>query len=166
MFLTLFFFEGHYSSELAEFASTRIPRLVAEQFDPTARDADISQAISQIFQDFDSSLIEKVTKLFAPGEDWSDIHWTDRGNVHEVIGYGKQDPQFREGRLAVVGTTALIGIIDKQKRNIWVVSLGDSDAGGWDAAGIAGAEHDSMRTDAGREVGPDYHERPAQLPEC
>ncbi|KAJ7898389.1 phosphatase 2C-like domain-containing protein [Mycena leptocephala] len=108
-------FDGHYSSELAEFASTRIPRLVAEQFDPTARDADISQAISQIFQDFDSSLIEKVTKLFAPGEDWSDIHWTDRGNVHE-------------GRLAVIGTTALIGIINKQKRNIWVVSLGDSDA--------------------------------------
>ncbi|KAJ7870000.1 phosphatase 2C-like domain-containing protein [Mycena leptocephala] len=121
-------FDGHYSCELAEFASTRIPRLVAERFDPTARDADISQAINQIFQDFDSSLIEKVTKLFAPGEDWSDIHWTDRGNVHEVIGYGKQDPQFREGRLAVVGTTALIGIIDKQKRNIWVVSLGDSDA--------------------------------------
>jgi pyruvate dehydrogenase phosphatase len=135
MFLTLFFFEGHYSSELAECASTRIPRLVAEQFDPTARDADISQAISQIFQDFDASLIANVAKLFAPGEDWTDLHWTDRGNVHEVIGYGKQDPQSREGRLAVVGTTALIGIIDKQKRNIWVVSLGDSDAGGWDAAG-------------------------------
>ncbi|KAJ6585637.1 phosphatase 2C-like domain-containing protein, partial [Mycena capillaripes] len=61
-------------------------------------------------------------------EDWSDVHWTDPGNVHEVIGYSRQDLQFRDSRPAVVSTTVLIGIIDKGKKNIWVASLGDSDA--------------------------------------
>jgi pyruvate dehydrogenase phosphatase len=120
---------GHHSSELADFASRHLPQLVAERFDPTA--ADVDQVIAQIFEDFDRSLILKVIQLFTPGEDWSDIHWTDAGNVHDVIGYGQQDSQFREGRLATVGTTVLIGIIDKEKKHIWVVSLGDSDAGGF-----------------------------------
>ncbi|KAJ6622037.1 phosphatase 2C-like domain-containing protein [Mycena sp. CBHHK59/15] len=119
-------FDGHYSGELAEFASKRLPQLVAERFDPTA--ADVGQVITQILEDFDRSLVLKVTELFTPGEDWSDMHWADPGNVHDVVGYGNQHPQFREGRLAVVGTTVLIGIIDKEKKHIWVVSLGDSDA--------------------------------------
>ncbi|KAJ6524262.1 phosphatase 2C-like domain-containing protein [Mycena vulgaris] len=119
-------FDGHYSSELAEFASQRLPQLVADRFDPTASDLD--QVIAKIFQDFDQSLIAHVTGLFSPEEDWADMYWADPSNVHEVVGYGQQDPQFRKGRLAVVGTTVLIGIIGKEKNQIWVVSLGDSDA--------------------------------------
>ncbi|KAJ6624121.1 phosphatase 2C-like domain-containing protein [Mycena sp. CBHHK59/15] len=119
-------FDGHHSSELADFASKSLPQLIAERFDPTA--ADVDQVITQIFEDFDRSLILRVTKLFDPKEDWSGKHWDDAGNIHDVIGYGNHDPQFREARLAVVGTTVLIGIIDKEKKHIWVVSLGDSDA--------------------------------------
>ncbi|KAJ6584286.1 phosphatase 2C-like domain-containing protein [Mycena sp. CBHHK59/15] len=117
---------GHHSSELADFASKRLPQLITERFDPTA--ADVDQLITQIFEDFDRSLILKVTQLFDPGEDWSGMHWEDARNVHGVVGYGNHHPQFREARLAVVGTTVLIGIIDKEKKHIWVVSLGDSDA--------------------------------------
>ncbi|KAJ7173733.1 phosphatase 2C-like domain-containing protein [Mycena filopes] len=84
--------------------------------------------IKQIFEDFDRSLLLKVTELFPPGEDWSDEHWADPDNVHEVIGYGREDQQFRDGRPAVVGTTVLIGIVDKGKKNVWIASLGDSDA--------------------------------------
>ncbi|KAJ7031268.1 phosphatase 2C-like domain-containing protein [Mycena alexandri] len=119
-------FDGHYSDELAEFASERLPRLIAEKFDPTAPDVD--QVITQIFEDFDRSLILKVTELFEPGEDWTGEHWTDPGNIFEVVGYSKKDPKFAGARLAVVGTTVLLGIIDKSKKQVWVVSLGDSDA--------------------------------------
>ncbi|KAJ7454492.1 phosphatase 2C-like domain-containing protein [Mycena latifolia] len=119
-------FDGHHSAELSDFASKHLPLLVADRFDPTAPDVD--QVIAQIFEDFDQSLLAKVIELFEPGEDWLGEDWLDPGNVHEVLGYGKQDPQFREGRLAVVGTTVLIGIIDKEKKHIWAVSLGDSDA--------------------------------------
>lgn len=85
----------------------------------------------KIFQDFDESLIAPVYALFEPGEDWTGSHWEVGGNVLEVIGYGRQDAQFRQGRLAIVGTTVLMGILDKVNRSIWVVSLGDSDAGQW-----------------------------------
>ncbi|KAJ7191917.1 phosphatase 2C-like domain-containing protein [Mycena pura] len=119
-------FDGHNSDELAEFASKHIPQLVIERFDPEA--ADIPEVMAQIFEAFDQSLISKVTQLFIGKPDLSDPLWDDRGEVHEVIGYGHQDPQFSAGRLATVGTTVLIGIIDKEKRHIWVVSLGDSDA--------------------------------------
>ncbi|KAJ7154125.1 hypothetical protein C8R46DRAFT_1041872 [Mycena filopes] len=120
-------FDGHHSDELAEFASERLPQLVAAKFDPT--DPDIDQVITQIFREFDESLILKVTELFDPGEDWADEAWKDNGNIYEVVGYSRQDPRFAAARLAVVGTTVLPGIIDKSKRHLWVVSLGDSDAG-------------------------------------
>ncbi|KAJ7461065.1 hypothetical protein FB451DRAFT_1562923 [Mycena latifolia] len=86
-------FDGHHSAELSDFASKHLPLLVADRFDPTAPDVD--QVIVQIFEDFDQSLLAKVIELFEQGEDWSGEDWLDPGNVHEVLGYGKQDPQFR-----------------------------------------------------------------------
>ncbi|KAJ6524256.1 phosphatase 2C-like domain-containing protein [Mycena vulgaris] len=120
-------FNGHNSDELSEFASKHLPRLVAERFDPTV--SDVEQVISQIFEDFDQSLLLKVTRLFEPGEDWSGEEWMDDRKVFDIVGYRQQYPRFRRGRRAIVGTTVLIGIIDKEKKRIWVVSLGDSDAG-------------------------------------
>ncbi|KAJ7608931.1 phosphatase 2C-like domain-containing protein [Mycena polygramma] len=119
-------FDGHHADELSEYASKHLPQLVAERFDPNA--SDNAKVITKIFEDFDRALIAKVYQLFDPKEDWLGEHWLDAGNVHEVIGYGKQDPQFRDGRFATVGTTVLMGIIDKDKKHIWVISLGDSDA--------------------------------------
>ncbi|KAJ6606691.1 phosphatase 2C-like domain-containing protein [Mycena sp. CBHHK59/15] len=119
-------FDGHHSDELADFASKSLPQLIADRFDPTA--VNVDKVITQIVEDFDRSLILKVTTLFDPQEDWSGEHWDDPRNIFAVIGYGKHEPQFRDARLAVVGTTVLIGIIDKKKKHIWVVSLGDSDA--------------------------------------
>ncbi|KAJ7658280.1 phosphatase 2C-like domain-containing protein [Mycena polygramma] len=118
-------FDGHHADELSEYASKHLPQLVAERFHPDA--SDNAQVIIQIFEDFDRVLVAKVYELF-DSEDWSGEHWQDAGNVHEVIGYGKQDSQFRDGRLTIVGTTVLMGIIDKNNQHIWVVSLGDSDA--------------------------------------
>ncbi|KAJ7275101.1 phosphatase 2C-like domain-containing protein [Mycena rebaudengoi] len=119
-------FDGHHSSELSEFASKHLPQLIANRFDPTATDVD--RVITEIFEDFDQELMQNVYKLFEEKEDWSRKHWDDPGNVHEVVGYGPNDPQFRDARLAVVGTTVLIGIIDKDKKHVWVISLGDCDA--------------------------------------
>ncbi|KAJ7637177.1 hypothetical protein FB45DRAFT_1139684 [Roridomyces roridus] len=99
----LIFDQCHHSSDLSEYASRCIPQLVADRYNPN--DPNLEQTIQQIFQDFDRSLLSPVYKLFKEGEDWTDGHWEDPGNVHEVIGYGPQDAQFREGRLAVVGTT-------------------------------------------------------------
>ncbi|KAJ6524250.1 phosphatase 2C-like domain-containing protein [Mycena vulgaris] len=119
-------FDGHNSYELSEFTVRRLPQLVAERFNPTT--SDVEQVISQIFEDFDQSLLLKVTRLFKPEEDWSGEEWMERRKVFDVVGYGQQYPRFRRGRRAIVGTTVLVEIIDKEKKHIWVVSLGDSDA--------------------------------------
>ncbi|KAK7048540.1 PPM-type phosphatase domain-containing protein [Favolaschia claudopus] len=117
-------FDGHHSNELAEFASQHLPQMVANCFDLT--DQNLDESIVEIFRTFDQSLVEPIYALFPPDEDWTGPEWEDPGNVHEVIGYGQDDPQFKQGRLAIVGTTVLIGIIDKKKESLWVVSLGDS----------------------------------------
>ncbi|KAJ7731005.1 phosphatase 2C-like domain-containing protein [Mycena maculata] len=121
-------FDGHYSDELSNFASEHLPTLVANNFDPNDPEVDIEQKISKIFEDFDQALLSEVTGLFKDFKDKKWSEWSDSSEVHDVIGRGPKDSQFRAGRRAVVGTTVLIGIIDNNKKHIWVVSLGDSDA--------------------------------------
>ncbi|KAJ6624085.1 phosphatase 2C-like domain-containing protein [Mycena sp. CBHHK59/15] len=118
-------FDGHYSSELSEFASKTLPLMLSERIE---ENVDVEAVMTQTIEEFDRSLLSKVTELFDPDEDWSGERWLDRGNIHEVIGYGQQDVQFRAGRRAIVGATALIGFIDKEREQLWVASLGDSDA--------------------------------------
>ncbi|KAJ4467026.1 hypothetical protein J3R30DRAFT_3309846 [Lentinula aciculospora] len=45
-----------------------------------------------------------------------------------VLGWLKEHTKFQRARYAVVGTTALISFVDRAKENVWVASLGDSDA--------------------------------------
>ncbi|KAJ7120646.1 phosphatase 2C-like domain-containing protein [Mycena filopes] len=130
-------FDGHHSSELSHFASQMLPLMLSQRI---CEDVDLETVMKNTIEEFDSSLLAEVTQLFNPGEDFSDPRWLDRGeNIHPVIGgYTKEEPQFKAGRRAVVGTTALIAFIDKDATRIWVASLGDSDAilgrrkdGGW-----------------------------------
>ncbi|KAJ7073135.1 phosphatase 2C-like domain-containing protein [Mycena amicta] len=105
-------FDGHHSDELSQFASECLPQCVANAFDPN--DEGLEKKIVAMFQDFDQSLI---------------------ASIHGVIGI-RGDPQFAAGRLAVVGTTVLMAIINKAKDSVWVVSLGDSYAGACAFGGI------------------------------
>ncbi|KAF8164608.1 hypothetical protein K438DRAFT_1775364 [Mycena galopus ATCC 62051] len=98
-----------YSSELSECAAQHLPHLVADSFDPNAPDLD--EAIVKIFEVFDQSPVSRFPR---------------RGLIEQLV---RAEPEFREGRLAVVGTTVLISIIEKEKSKIWVVSLGDPHAG-------------------------------------
>ncbi|KAF7299407.1 PPM-type phosphatase domain-containing protein [Mycena indigotica] len=113
-------FDGHLGDELAYYASKYFLQLIVEIFDPTAQD--LEERIIDTFQYFDDYLLGCVTKLF-PGRSWMDSKWDNFDNVYKVI---DRDPDFSSGRPTVVGTTVLLGIIDKAKQSIWVVSLGDS----------------------------------------
>ncbi|KAF7341102.1 MFS general substrate transporter [Mycena venus] len=85
-------FDGHFSSNLWDFALKHIPPLAAKRFSPTTPDTDVEQVT-----DFDRALLEIIIALFDSEEDWSDVRWIDRANGHEVIGYDQEDSQFREG---------------------------------------------------------------------
>ncbi|KAJ7070131.1 phosphatase 2C-like domain-containing protein [Mycena amicta] len=118
-------FDGHFGADLADWAARIIPSLVVRAFDPTANAEDLEQTIVNIFHDFDQALLLPVTELFED-DNWMDERWDDVEEIYKVIGEDHSAPQYSAGRRAVVGTTVLLGIIDKAKQSIWVVSLGDS----------------------------------------
>ncbi|KAL1744584.1 phosphatase 2C-like domain-containing protein [Schizophyllum fasciatum] len=129
-------FDGHYSDELSDYAAKALPPQLCERIERRAAQAggDLSAAVptalSSGIQDFDRALIEEVYKLFPEGEetDWTDEYWDDEYYIYETIGRGKEDERFRTVRRATTGTAALVAFIDKAKKNIWVASLGDSEA--------------------------------------
>ncbi|KAJ6565086.1 phosphatase 2C-like domain-containing protein [Mycena sp. CBHHK59/15] len=102
-------FDGHFSTELSEHAAKVLPQFVADSFDPA--DADVAGILTKIIEDFDQLLISNFIDLL-PKYGWSDA---SREKADKAV------------RLALVGTTVDIGIIDKKNENLWVVSLGDSD---------------------------------------
>ncbi|KAJ7230264.1 phosphatase 2C-like domain-containing protein, partial [Mycena pura] len=130
-------FDGHYNSLLSDFASKTLPVLLSQRL-CDSEDIDVSAVMRDTIVEFDRSLLAEVTRLFEPGEDFSNPRWLDRANeIHPVIGgYTREEPQFKAGRRAVSGTTALIVYIEKGEKHLWVASLGDSDAVlGWCADG-------------------------------
>ncbi|KAF7294373.1 PPM-type phosphatase domain-containing protein [Mycena chlorophos] len=119
-------FDGHHSSELSDYASQILPRRVADAFDPELSAEDLEQSIATIFEDFDRALLERFIEYFGKDVDWEDPKWDDLHEVLGIIGYDNSEESFRVCRRAVVGTTVLMGIIDKANSSVWIVSLGDS----------------------------------------
>ncbi|TRM59488.1 phosphatase 2C-like domain-containing protein [Schizophyllum amplum] len=130
-------FDGHYTDELSDYAAGVLPQQLCDRICTNASrngfedlSAAVEEALVKGIEDFDASLIDEVVQLFPEGSatDWADSFWDDTGEIFEIIGYSKEDPRFRAARRAVVGTTVLVGFVDKEKQNIWVASLGDSEA--------------------------------------
>ncbi|KAJ7506479.1 phosphatase 2C-like domain-containing protein [Mycena galericulata] len=119
-------FDGHCGSDLAIFAAETLPALLAERL---RHDVNVEAVLKETIEEFDRSLLLPVLKLFEEDEDWSDEAWLDEAEqVFPVIGYNYGDESFRLGRRAALGCTALIAFLDKPRENLWVASLGDSDA--------------------------------------
>ncbi|KAF5344924.1 hypothetical protein D9758_011586 [Tetrapyrgos nigripes] len=129
-------FDGHHSDELSEYASKTLPALLCERIQKTLVDEDrnldhaVRNSLSAGIEDFDRSLLQGFYDIWPKKDqtDWDDPLWLDPGEVFEVIGYSRVNPKFQRARYAVVGSTALVVFIDKAKENVWVASLGDSEA--------------------------------------
>lgn len=128
LLLTLFR-PGHLTAELSEYASQVLPRAIADRISADIHGSlDIPNIMKSEIKQFDDSLLENFTKLFAEGEDFSHEQWDDASELYAVIGY-RGDKTFEDSRLAVVGSTAVIAFINSARTHVWVASLGDSDAG-------------------------------------
>ncbi|KAF9068882.1 phosphatase 2C-like domain-containing protein [Rhodocollybia butyracea] len=130
-------FDGHFSDELSEYASQTLPALLCARIETTFAENGcslgdaVTESLIKGIEDYDRSLLEDgVINEFPEKEqtDWSDPMWRDHDEVWLVLGWLREHPKFQRARYAVVGTTALVAFIDKAKENVWVASLGDSDA--------------------------------------
>ena len=123
---------------MSDYAAKVLPQQLCERITrnvSSTNAADISAAVEQALikgiEDFDASLLHDFLKHFPQGADtnWDDPLWDDPAEVFEIFGFSREDPVFVAARRTIVGATALVGFIDREKKNLWVASLGDSEAG-------------------------------------
>ncbi|KAF7350268.1 Protein serine threonine phosphatase 2C [Mycena venus] len=119
-------FDGHCGSQLSEFAAEKLPVLLSERL---RENVDVEAVMRDTIQDFDRSLLLPVLALFDENENWSDPKWLDtEREVYPRIGCTSKDERYKAGIRATVGSTALIAFLDRQRKHLWVASLGDCDA--------------------------------------
>ncbi|KAJ7866043.1 phosphatase 2C-like domain-containing protein [Mycena olivaceomarginata] len=121
-------FDGHCGNQLSDFAAQKLPALLSERLRPD--NVDVEAIMKETIEEFDWSLLLPLLALFDEGEDWSDPKWLNtETEVYPRIGYlDKDDERYAAGTRATVGSTALIAFLDKQRKHLWVASLGDCDA--------------------------------------
>ena len=128
---------GHYTDELSDYAAKVLPQQLCERIARNVSSDDdlpaaVEEALLKGIREFDASLIDEVYNLFPEGAqtDWDDGFWDEPYWIFDALGgRSKESEKFRTARRAVVGTTTLVAFIDQAKENIWVASLGDSEAG-------------------------------------
>lgn len=77
-----FYSEGHYTDEVSEYASSILPRAIADRIstDTASGILDIPNIMKTEIQDFDDSLLRGFTDQFDDNEDFTDEKWgTDGG---------------------------------------------------------------------------------------
>ncbi|KAF5369012.1 hypothetical protein D9758_002998 [Tetrapyrgos nigripes] len=124
-------FDGHGGDVLSDYASQTLPPLLvsavsevlayATQGDLSI-DGAVKAAIINTFQKFDADLLERVLRIISESSDRPISEWT-KADALAVMQAHKET-----ARKAIVGTTALVGILAYNRRDLWVGSLGDSEA--------------------------------------
>ncbi|KAF9068877.1 phosphatase 2C-like domain-containing protein [Rhodocollybia butyracea] len=118
-------FDGHHSEELSEYASQTLPALLCTRIETTLAEKGCSLG-DAVTESFIKGIEIMIVRCYQT--DWSDPKWHDQDEVWLILGWLREHPKFQRARYAVAGTTVLIAFVDNAKENIWVASLGDSDA--------------------------------------
>ncbi|KAF8911300.1 phosphatase 2C-like domain-containing protein [Mucidula mucida] len=119
--------DGHGGHQLSDYAAQKLPLLLEASITAALASsgethAAVQHAFEKTFLEFDTAIGEDFMALFAAK---SSSDWTQR----EVIDLIKADPENdNKARRAVSGTTAIIGFLTKDKEDLWVACLGDSEA--------------------------------------
>jgi pyruvate dehydrogenase phosphatase len=133
-------FAGHGGEDLAEYAMIALPPLVrfalssalladAAPQAPPQLPARISSVLSDTLVAFDDAIARDITSLF-PDRVEQLLALSDE-QIRAIIGGGDGDDgeTLRKVVRGMCGTTAVVALLDPERRNLWVASLGDSQAG-------------------------------------
>jgi pyruvate dehydrogenase phosphatase len=115
---------------LSEFAAKRFPLHLAGTFTQAIVDYPTTESVTSAFRTAFATFDESLSKVFEKIPD-KEGEW-EPYEVHEILGpkakASEPDSLFGAMRRAAVGTTALVGYINRSKKDLWVASLGDSEA--------------------------------------
>ncbi|KAG8703522.1 hypothetical protein FRC08_002797 [Ceratobasidium sp. 394] len=115
-------FDGHAGEECSDYTVKHFPKYL-EQALSTSTSVDMVSKISDAFVSFDNRIINQVRSSFPgpaalasmPAEELSAII-----NDQEAGG-----ANYEKVILAMRGTTALVSLLDSDRKNMWVAGLGD-----------------------------------------
>ncbi|THV00719.1 protein serine/threonine phosphatase 2C [Dendrothele bispora CBS 962.96] len=134
-------FDGHGGDALSEHASRTLPPLLASallealanvsgdhpdlESENSASDtslhrvAAVEATLVTTFQQFDATLLKNVLDVISskPSEEWTKEEAVKMMELHKDV-----------VRKAITGTTALVGFLASNRRDLWVASLGDCEA--------------------------------------
>ncbi|KAG1771852.1 protein serine threonine phosphatase 2C [Suillus occidentalis] len=166
-------FDGHGGEETVDYVVQELPSLIHAALTKALADAGttpltpstVSALLQSSIQDVDQALTDGVTRLFPDEATLTAL--TDE-QIKSIIN-GPTNPNNLTILRCMRGTTALVSLVDPQKENLWVASLGDCQAvlgtknsnGTWDAT-VLSVNHSGMNP---AEVARIRNEHPNE-PEC
>jgi pyruvate dehydrogenase phosphatase len=96
--------------------------------DPSCDPANIADAFARAIVAFDETLAQDVLDLF--GGSIEDLDDFSDGEIRNIINDQHEGgANWRRVRLCMYGTTALVALVDPDRKNLWVANLGDCQAG-------------------------------------
>ncbi|KAJ6607111.1 phosphatase 2C-like domain-containing protein, partial [Mycena sp. CBHHK59/15] len=123
-------FDGHCGDELSQFTAERLPAGIAHRL---TKGVDVGAVLKGTIEQFDESLLWPIFDLFED-DDRSDPWLNAEEKLWPLLSSDNSNTEHGDVdvraifRRAVVGSTALIAFLDASRENLWVASLGDSDA--------------------------------------
>jgi hypothetical protein len=104
---------------------------LSDTFTQAIVDYPTTESVISAFRTAFATFDESLSRVFDKFPDREEGEWKPE-EVHEILGpkdkESEPDSVFGAMRRAVMGTTALVGYISKSKKDLWVASLGDSEA--------------------------------------
>lgn len=129
---------GHVGSDLAELAVVKVPERIkraletafkqstdGEVHQPTVEQ--ISNILSHELAAFDNSILGDFLRVFPKGEE-SLASLSIPEVKHLINDHSTGSENYAKMMRCMCGTTALIGLVDPNRSNLWIANLGDCQA--------------------------------------
>lgn len=118
------FLPGHVGPHLVEHTAQALPPLIItalQALPPTASKSTVSSILKSTIEDYDASLLQAVYDIFPLPE-------LEHLTEVEIEARMEEDGNEKKALLATRGTTALICLLDPDRKGLWVANVGDCQA--------------------------------------
>ncbi|KAG9081010.1 hypothetical protein FRC06_005915, partial [Ceratobasidium sp. 370] len=115
-------FDGHAGEECSDYTVKHFPKHL-EQALSTSTSGDTISKISKAFVSFDNRIIDQVRSMFPDPTALASIPVEELSTI--INDQASGGANYEKVILAMRGTTALVSLLDSDRKNMWVAGLGD-----------------------------------------